>query len=58
MSEESINRGNSICYICKILIIPHEEAFIQGAPFHVECFNDIGDGWMDTLEPDPLPFFI
>ena len=58
MSEKSFNRGDSICYICKSFIFSHVDAFFHGAPFHVECLNDIGNGWMATLEPDPVPFFM
>ena len=58
MSEESFSRGDSMCYICKISILPHEDAFFHGAPFYVKCLNNIGNGWMATLEPDPVSFFM
>ena len=58
MSEESVNRGDFICYIFKSFISPHEDAFFHGAPFHVECLNNIGDCWIATSEPDPVPFFM
>ena len=44
MSEEILNRGNSNCYIRKSFIFSHEDAFFHGAPFQVECFNNIEYG--------------
>ena len=58
MSEESFNRGDSMCYICKSFILPQEDAFFHGAPFHVDCLNNIGNGWMAAFEPDPVSFFM
>ena len=58
MSEESFKRGDSMCYICKSSIFSHEDAFFHGAPFHLKCLNNIGNGWMATLEPDPVSFFM
>ena len=26
--------------------------------FHVECLNNLGTGWMETIEPSPYPFYI
>ena len=58
MSEESFNRSDSICYICKSPIFPHEDAFFHGAPFHGKCLNNTGNGLIATLEPDPVPVFM
>ena len=38
--------------------LPQEDAFHHGACFHVECLNNLGDGWMQTLNPNPLPFYL
>ena len=26
--------------------------------WHVECLNNLGYGWMQTLDPNPLPFYL
>ena len=58
MDEESFNKGNEICFLCRFPTLPHEDAFFHGACFHVNCLNDLGNGWMATLEPDPIPFYL
>ena len=58
MSEERFNIGDSMCYICKSFILSHENSFFHGAPFYVDCRNHIGNGWMATWDPDPVPFFM
>ena len=57
MEEESINQGTAICFLCKAFILPQEDAFYHGAPFHITCLNNLGNGWMETLDPNPIPFF-
>ena len=58
MDKESFDHGNGMCFLCKCFLLPHEDAFFHGAPFHVECLNQLGNGWMEVLEPNPVPFFI
>ena len=58
MDEETFNQGNAICFLCRFPTLPHEDAFFHGACWHVECLNDLGTGWMATLDPNPLPFYL
>ena len=57
MIEESFNKGDSICYICKTSIVLHEDAIFHWAPFYMECLKNIWNGWITTLESDPV-FFV
>lgn len=58
MDKESFDNGNGMCFLCKLFLLPHEDAFFHGAPFHVECLNELGNKWMEVMEPNPVPFFI
>ena len=58
MDEETFNRGNGICFLCRFPTLSHEDAFFHGACWHVECLNNLGNGWMATLDPNALPFYL
>ena len=57
MDEESFNQGHGICFLCKYLIFPQEDAFFHYAPFHVECLMKLDDQFYRLLDPDPTFFY-
>ena len=58
MDEEFFNQVQGVCFLCISFILPGEDVFWHGACFHVECLNELGNDWMETIEPDPFPFLI
>jgi hypothetical protein len=56
MDKESFDSGRGMCFLCKLFLNPQENAFFHGAPFHVECLNKLGNGWMEVLKLKPVPF--
>ena len=58
MDEESFNQGQGICVLCECFFLPGEDALWHGACFHVGCLMELGDGWMQVYQPDPLPFLL
>ena len=58
ISGESFNNGELICYICRNHVSLQDYAFFNAAPFHVDCLNNIGEGWKEIADDNRLPFFM
>ena len=58
MDEETFNQANGISLLFKFPTLPHEDAFHHGACWHVECLNNLGNGLMQTLDFNPVPFYL
>ena len=58
MDEETFNRVNGICFICKFPTFFYMKTLSFMERWHVVCLNNLGNGWMAPLDPKPLPFYL